>query len=129
MDELIKDLKQALIDVIDVVSEVHDNNDNCPYCGSEYESHTPRDTVEYECPNQDCAGNVAFAVMFRANEYLMTTEAQAKLLDAAKRALVEMEAYEDVLYGQRSKTRYQFLRDAIAMAESELSAYRARITT
>ena len=53
MDELIKDLKQALIDVIDVVSEIHDNHENCPYCGSKYESHTPRDIVEYEGPNQD----------------------------------------------------------------------------
>jgi len=70
MDELIKDLKQALIDVMEVVGGVHDNAENCPYCGSEYESHTPRDTVEYECPNQDCAGNAAYAVFIRANEYL-----------------------------------------------------------
>ena len=46
----------------------------------------------------------------------MTAEVQAKLLDAAKRALVEMETY-----GGRSKSRYQFLRDAIAMAEEEQS--------
>ena len=45
MDELIKDLKQALIDVMEVVGGVHDNAENCPYCGSEYESHTPRDSV------------------------------------------------------------------------------------
>ena len=44
----------------------------------------------------------------------MTPEAQAKLLDAAKRALVEMETY-----GRRSHSRYQFLRDAIAKAEEE----------
>ena len=70
MDELIKDLKQALIDVMEVVGGVHDNAENCPYCGSEYESHTPRDTVEDECPNPDCAGNAAYAVFIRANAYL-----------------------------------------------------------
>ena len=38
---------------------------------------------------------------------MMTPETQAKLLDAAKRALVEMETY-----GKRSHSRYQFLCDA-----------------
>jgi hypothetical protein len=45
---------------------------------------------------------------------MMTPETQAKLLDAAKRALVEMETY-----GKRSHSRYQFLCDAIAQAEKE----------
>ena len=44
----------------------------------------------------------------------MTPETQAKLLEAAKQALVELDEH-----GQRSKTRYQFLRDAITMAEKE----------
>ena len=68
MDELIKDLKQALIDVMEVVGEVHDNGENCPYCGSEWVIVWTR---RFECPNvEDCAGNKAEAVMHRVNEHL-----------------------------------------------------------
>ena len=74
-DELIKDLKQALIDVIDVVSEVHDNNENCPYCGMDWVTcENPADGECYHCPNEeDCAGNKAEAVMDRATDHLNIT--------------------------------------------------------
>jgi hypothetical protein len=44
----------------------------------------------------------------------MTSEIQAHLLEAAKKALVELETY-----GKRATSRYQFLRDAIAQAEEK----------
>ena len=60
---LIRDLKQALTEVLDVVDEVHDNGENCPYCGAEY-------GVGY-CPNKDdCQGDKARAVIRRANAHL-----------------------------------------------------------
>ena len=59
----IRDLKQALTEVLDLIAEVHDNGENCPYCGAEY-------GVGY-CPNQDdCQGDKARAVVRSANRYL-----------------------------------------------------------
>ena len=67
MDELIKDLKQALLSVMEQI----DNNyqdEVCMYCGEEFVDY---DTY-YACPNseEDCIGNAASAVLLRANEYL-----------------------------------------------------------
>jgi len=60
---LIKDLKQALTEVLGIVGEVFDNGENCPYCGAEY-------GVGY-CPNKDdCQGNKARTIIRSANAYL-----------------------------------------------------------
>jgi hypothetical protein len=56
MDTLIQELAKALESVMNVIDTVHDNGENCPYCGAEYETHTPRDTEEVECPSDDCPG-------------------------------------------------------------------------
>ena len=59
MDALTQELAKALEAVISIVDTVHDNGESCPYCGAEYERHTPRDTEEVECPSEDCAGKDA----------------------------------------------------------------------
>ena len=75
MDDLIADLKQALIEVMDVAGGVHHNGENCPYCGADwvYTGTSAGGLIsEYECPSSvdECAGNKAYAAMLRANEYL-----------------------------------------------------------
>jgi len=65
MDVLIQELANALESVMNVIDTVHDNGENCPYCGAEYETHTPRDTEEVECPSEDCIGKDASEVLIK----------------------------------------------------------------
>ena len=72
---LIRDLKQALTEVLDLIAEVHDNGENCPYCGEDWICTGTSNgglIAEYECPSSvdECTGNKAYAAMVRANEYL-----------------------------------------------------------
>ena len=73
MDDLLADLKRALIEVMEVAGG--DNGVNCSYCGADW-VHTGTSAggliSEYECPSSvdECAGNKAYAAMLRANEYL-----------------------------------------------------------
>ena len=70
MEELIKDLKQALIEMRGVVGEIHDNGENCPFCGADIVDPGP-EYAHMVCDNDDCIDNKASAVMHRANVYLL----------------------------------------------------------
>ena len=74
MDALTQELAKALEAVMNVVDTVHDNGENCPYCGAEYETHTPRDTEEVECPSEDCAGKDASEALIKVRALQGLTE-------------------------------------------------------
>lgn len=56
---IIRDLNNAVVDLITAVS-IHDNGENCPYCGSDY---VDVGEDEYNCPDKECSGNVAFDLL------------------------------------------------------------------
>jgi hypothetical protein len=62
---LIKDLKQALLNLMEHIDGNY-QDEVCMFCGEDivdYDTH-------HACPSEDCIGNAATAVLFRANEYL-----------------------------------------------------------
>jgi hypothetical protein len=72
MDELIKDLKVSLEDMMETVGGMYakhmpGNEDRCQFCNSKMYPHA---IYIYECPYPDCVGNVAYAAVDRARQHL-----------------------------------------------------------
>ena len=59
-------LHRALCNAMDAVSNVHDNGENCPYCGEDY--NFENDDYLFNCENADCEGNEAQKVLNEVNE-------------------------------------------------------------
>ena len=66
---LIKDLKQVILEMQGIVSEVHHNGENCPFCGKDWVDPGP-EYAHVVCPDADCIDNKAFNVIYRANEFI-----------------------------------------------------------
>tara|TARA_R100001039_G_C1749507_1_gene52483 strand:+ start:111 stop:362 length:252 start_codon:yes stop_codon:yes gene_type:complete len=69
---LIRDLHNTVDNLIDGIS-IHDNGENCPYCGTEYEElDTAHAAIygDYGCPDDDCVGNKAFRLLTKSKVYL-----------------------------------------------------------
>lgn len=45
--------QKVMQNLLDTIVEVHDNGENCPICGEEYENMMP--TLDMMCFNEDCA--------------------------------------------------------------------------
>lgn len=63
----IRDLHNAVVELLEVVSSIHDNNENCPYCGEDY---VEQGENEYQCISQDCTGNAAFSLIVKVRNAL-----------------------------------------------------------
>jgi len=63
----IRDLHNAVVELLEVVSSIHDNNENCPYCGEDY---VEAGENEYMCISQDCTGNAAFSLIVKVRNAL-----------------------------------------------------------
>ena len=63
----IRDLHNAVVELLEVVSSIHDNNENCPYCGEDY---VEQGENEYQCISQDCTGNAAFNLIVKVRNAL-----------------------------------------------------------
>jgi len=66
---LIRDLHKSVDDLINGIS-IHDNGENCPYCGTEYEELNETIYGDYGCPDDDCVGNKAFRLLTKSKVYL-----------------------------------------------------------
>ena len=63
----IRDLHNTVVELLEVVSSIHDNNENCPYCGEDY---VEQGENEYQCISQDCTGNAAFSLIVKVRNAL-----------------------------------------------------------
>ena len=63
----IRDLHNAVVELLEVVSSIHDNNENCPYCGEDY---VEQGENEYQCIGKDCTGNAAFSLIVKVRNAL-----------------------------------------------------------
>ena len=63
----IRDLHNAVVELLEVVSSIHDNNENCHYCGEDY---VEQGENEYQCISQDCTGNAAFSLIVKVRNAL-----------------------------------------------------------
>ena len=64
--DYIGQLYRALCDTMDTVANIHDNGENCPYCGEDYNFET--EEFVYNCENLDCDGNEAQKILNKVNE-------------------------------------------------------------
>ena len=64
--DYIGQLYRALCNTMDTVSNIHDNGENCPYCGEDY--NFVDDYYEFNCENADCEGNEAQKILNKVNE-------------------------------------------------------------
>ena len=63
----IRALHNTVVELLEVVSSIHDNNENCPYCGEDY---VEQGENEYQCSSQDCTGNAAFSLIVKVRNAL-----------------------------------------------------------
>ena len=59
-------LHRALSNAMDTVSNIHDNGENCPYCGEDY--NFENDDYLFNCENADCEGKEAQEVLNEVNK-------------------------------------------------------------
>ena len=64
----IRDLNNSVVDLLEVVSSIHDNNENCPYCGEEYVDDSGD---SYRCPNADCTGHLAYNLIVKVRNSIV----------------------------------------------------------
>ena len=67
--DYIGQLYRALCNTMDTVANIHDNGENCPYCGFEYPFTCEDGVAECTCYNhEDCDGNEAQKILNKVNE-------------------------------------------------------------